>query len=299
VDYVLVVMDPSKASIQARALALQAAQGSLLENHLLQSRVVSCTEHSTGTGGLSVVFHLDLENGAEAFLKAWGKRATPAGPQSYINTSACRLYGHHPDEIPLNEAAAWRLAQRLGAPVERVVAPCVLLDLADHGLHGSVSARRYGLSNTQRALTRSPPEAMAAAFFDSLIAQQDRHGGNYRWNEPKWETFVPHEVVRSLQKLTTAKPFRPVGLGLIDHGFCFARSGDYVRHDKRSVFVEWRHAAGRQALTDWERGSLQALAADATLLGATQFLEPDRASALWDRLVLMLKRDAILNAGEW
>ena len=292
-------MPPSPASVQQRAAALQAAQGSPREDHLLQSPITACEEHDTGTRGLSVVFRLEFDNGAEAFLKPWGGRQTGSGMQSYLNVNSCLLHGHHPDEIPLNEATAWRLAQRLGGTVEEVVAPCVLLDVPAYGLAGSVSARRYGIRNTTKALTRSTRQAMAAAFFDSLIAQQDRHQGNYRWNEPPWASHVPHQAVRSLQRLSRSPGLRPVGLGLLDHGFCFARPGDFVRDDKRSVFVEWRHGIGRPKLTDSERAALLGLAADPTLHGAAQFLESDRAAALADRTSRMLKRGSILDIAEW
>ena len=57
-----------------------------------------------------------------------------------------------------------------------------------------------------------PDDCIAAAFFDSLIGQQDRHRGNYRWDA------------------TNEK------LGLIDRGFAFAHAPD--QYFNRSVFVE-------------------------------------------------------------
>jgi hypothetical protein len=111
--------------------------------------------------------------------------------------------------------AAWRLAHRLGPPYSRLVAPCVLRE--HEGEAGALSARQYGLSLTPAPFERVPEDCFAAAFFDSLIAQQDRHRGNYRW-DPENDK-----------------------LGLIDHGFSFAHQPDQFFN--RSVFVTWRRPA--------------------------------------------------------
>lgn len=106
------------------------------------------------------------------------------------------LYGHHPDSVPLNECVAWRVASCVGGVVASIVAPCVMRSIS--GTAGSLSARRVGFPRAPEPFAAVPAQCRAAAFFDSLIAQQGRHVGNYRWDP----------AARLL--------------GLIDHGFAFA-----------------------------------------------------------------------------
>jgi hypothetical protein len=111
---------------------------------------------------------------------------------------------------------------------------------------------------------------LPAAFFDSLIAQQDRHDGNWRWNGER--------------------------LKLIDHGYTFALPGAILNY---SDFVVARHGHGAAGLLTEERDALTRLLADADLLGMARFLLSDRARALADRARLMLKRGEILHLGEF
>lgn len=245
------------------------------------------------------MFRVLYGNGSEGFLKPFGARDVHGVSTWYANVGACGLHGHHPTETILNEASAWQLAKRLGGPVAEVATPAVLRTFPAHGVAGVVSARRYGIARNTRAVGRAPGQALAAAFFDSLIAQQDRHPGNFRWHEPPWMLRLPRVPAASLRRVVRAEAGKPLGLGLIDHGFCFARPGDFVRPDRRSLFLDWRHAHGRETLSAWEHQALDDLLSDPTLYGLRDFLEHDRAQALADRAELMRRRGAVLDPGEW
>jgi hypothetical protein len=275
-------------SIQDRVNALAAAQGTPAEDHLLELGVVSCVPHRTGSAGRNRVYAVELDGGYQAYLKPFGEG----------NINAALTYGHHPDEGPANEATAWRLAEALGTPVADIVAPCVLRKVA--GKEGSLSARRYGVRDTGAPFRRAPDQCVAAAFFDSLIGQQDRHRGNYRWHERAWMQLVPHRWLRKIEHTATALRRGRLGLGLIDHGYAFARPGssppDYCHS---SEFVRWRRLRGRQALTAWERDALQRLVRHPTHLGLASYLEAERAQPLIDRAERMLQRNKILQEGEW
>jgi hypothetical protein len=132
--------------------------------------------------------------------------------------------------------------------------------------------KRAFVSLTERNLapTLNPTWCLPAAFFDALVAQQDRHAGNWRWDGER--------------------------LALIDHGYAFARPGDILNH---SELVAARHSHGAGALLAEERQALTRLFGDPALLGMTSFLEPERARALADRAQLMLTRDEVLRLGEF
>ena len=245
---------------QDRVAALVACQGTPAEDHLLNEPIVSYEPHGTAQPGVNRVFHVGLESGKEAFHKPfWG-----------IDVPTATYYGHHPDEVPLNECVAWRLAHCLGEPLSRLIAQCVLR--SHEGEAGSLSGRKYGLPRSDEPFHRAPGDCLASAFFDSLIAQQDRHRGNYRWDSGTQE------------------------LGLIDHGYSFAVPGQFFNH---SAFVAWRWAATQQALTTWERDALQLLLASTNLCGLRLFLEDHRADAVAQRVNQMLHTGAILGPGEF
>lgn len=210
---------------------------------------------------MNSVFHVALgAGGLEAFHK----------PFSGIVVATAWNFGHDPDDVPLHECAAWRLARSIGGPVEELVAPCVLRTINNEP--GSLSARRWGLAQLFDPFTAAPDQCRAAAFFDSLIAQQDRHLGNYRWESAEQS------------------------LGLIDHGFAFALPGHF---HNASVFVEHRWATGDEALNAWERASLAQLEASPSLHGLEGLLDDARAQRVRQRAQEMLSSDAILAAGAW
>ena len=140
------------------------------EGLLLHAAVKSYVAHGTPTAGVNGVYHVLLDGNHEAFHK----------PFAGVAVATAQMYQQDPDSVPLNECEAWRLARGLGGIVEEVVAPCVLRSF--RGEAGSLSSRRYGISKTMEPFLHAPAQCRAAAFFDSLIAQEDRHIGNYRWS---------------------------------------------------------------------------------------------------------------------
>jgi hypothetical protein len=128
------------------------------------------------------------------------------------------------------------------------------------------------VSGTAAPLSNAPAECRVAAFFDALIAQQDRHFGNLRWDAASRR------------------------LGLFDHGYTFSLPGHY---SNAAAFVDWRWRIGGQTLDDWERDALQRLVGDPTLFGLDSALPPDRAAALRARADRMLSTNVILRPGEY
>jgi hypothetical protein len=247
-------------SLQDRVDELEAQQGSPEEDHLLQLRIVRYERHGTAHPGVNETYYVVFDDGREGFRKPFAGVAVPTAQH----------YGHHPDEVPIHECAAWRLAHRLGPAYAEVVAPCVLR--AHEGEAGALSARQFGLPLTDEPLTRVPERARTAAFFDSLIGQQDRHAGNYRWHSASEK------------------------LGLIDHGFAFARPGQYFN---QSFFVAWRWGRDEQALLEPEREALRNLLDSGDMDGLGHFLVPEEVEALAARAERMLARGSILAVGEF
>ena len=218
--------------------ALLRRQGaSAAEEDLLTAEVV---EHEPlEDAGANSTAYVRLATGTEAFHK----------PFSGVAPSTALMYGHEP---------------------ARMVAVCVLRTV--DGEAGSLSLRKPGEPDLDDDLAPAAPgAAAAAAFFDSLVAQQDRHFGNLLWD--------PDE-----------------GLGLIDHGYCLAASR---AHLNAAAFVRWRWDEGREALTEWEAGALRGLLATAELHGLASILPADRAAALAARAERMLQTAAILHPGDF
>lgn len=198
-----------------------------------------------------------LESGVEGFHKAF----------THLDDDTALEYGQDAALQPIHEVSAWLLARELGEPWRGLVPTCVLRPV--EGRLGSFSRRVEG-DATSPLGTVPPPAIAAAAFFDSLTAQQDRHGGNLLVDGP------------SLQ--------------LIDHGFTFAKPGDYAN---ASMFVSYRHRSGNPRLTAPERKALRRLLDSSDALGLAAVLERDRVDALRSRARRMLQHDAILPQGEY
>jgi hypothetical protein len=244
-------------NIDSQIAAVKAAQGTLPGEQRMLGEAFFGSPAPTSSPGMNTTMQLELAGGAIVFHK----------PFSGVDVANAIAFGQTDETPPLHEAVAWRLAAALGSPWQEIVAPCVLRDYA--GEDGSLSLQASGWPR-DAAPTLNPTWCLPAAFFDSLIAQQDRHDGNWRWNGER--------------------------LTLIDHGYAFALSGTFVNY---SDFVVARHAHGAAALFTEERDALTRLLADADLLGMARFLLSDRARALADRARLMLKRGEILHLGEF
>ena len=248
-------------SLQDQINALVARQGATaVERDLLTSTVDSYD--ATG-GGSGETFRVELASGTVAFHKTF----------SGVPISLAGCFGHtDPDQVPIHEAAAWRLAYELGDPFRALVCVCVLRTI--DGEPGTLSRLvpgspwRFDDGDT-RGLGALAEQASAGAFFDSLIGQQDRHTGNL---------FSDGAT-----------------LGLIDHGFAFALPGDLLN---AAHLVAWRHAHGDPRLAPSERRSLDRLLRG-DLLGLRVILHPDRATALADRARRMRATNRILRGGEF
>lgn len=239
---------------------LRSPQGAtVVEQDLLTSpvRIYSPTVTSPGVNTTSSVL---LASGREAFHKTF------AG----VNRTAAHAYGQGADTPPVHECCAWRLAIALGPPYSELVAVAVLREI--NGEDGALIDRRYGTKGAAAGVAPPLGQRLAAAFFDSLIAQQDRHVGNLRWDAPAAQ------------------------LGLIDHGYAFATPGHPCN---ASLFVGHRHGIGHADLTSAEVVALEQLLGSPDLMGLDGILEPGRASALADRASRMLAAGNILAVGDF
>jgi hypothetical protein len=243
--------------IDPQVAAVNTAQGAVgVEQRLLREAFVG-PPAPTSSPGVNTTMRLALATGEVVFHK----------PFSGVHVANAIAYGQTDETPPLHEAVAWRLAVVLGDPWQGMVAPCVLRDYA--GEDGSLSLQARGWPRDP-APTVNPTWCLPAAFFDALIAQQDRHDGNWRWDGEQ--------------------------LTLIDHGYAFALPGDIPNHYD---FVEARHAGGAAGLVAEERDALDRLVADPDLLGIARCLLPARARALEDRVRRMLARGEILRPREF
>jgi hypothetical protein len=243
--------------IDSQITAVKAAQGALpIEQRMLGETFVG-PPAPTSSPGVNTTKRLRLAGGDIVFHK----------PFSGVHVANAIAYGHTDETPPLHEAIAWRLAVALGDPWQGIVAPCVLRDYA--GEDGSLSLQARGWPRDPAPIV-NPTWCLPAAFFDALIAQQDRHDGNWRWDGSR--------------------------LTLIDHGYTFALPGDIPNHFD---FVEARHVGGAAALLTEEREALENLLADPDLLGVARFLLPQRALALADRAQRMLARGEVLRPKEF
>ncbi|MGH2904409.1 MAG: hypothetical protein ACRDK7_12625 [Solirubrobacteraceae bacterium] len=243
--------------IDAQIAAVRASQGGHpIERQMLDEAFVGPPAPTTSPG-VNATKQLELAGGAVVFHK----------PFSGVHVANAIAYGHTDETPPLHEAASWRLAVALGPPWDEIVVPCVLREYA--GEDGSLSLRANGWPR-DTAPTLNPTWCLPAAFFDSLIAQQDRHDGNWRWDGNQ--------------------------LTLIDHGYTFVLPRAILNY---SDFVTARHRHGAARLLAEECDALNRLLTDSDLLGMARFLLSDRAQALADRAQLMLQRGEVLCPGEF
>jgi hypothetical protein len=244
-------------NIDSQVAAVKAGQGALPVERRLLGEAFFGSPAPTSSPGINTTKKLALAGGDVVFHK----------PFSGVQVANAIAFGQTDETPPLHEAVAWRLAVALGSPWQEIVTPCLLRDYA--GEDGSLSPQASGWPR-DTAPTLNPTWCLPAAFFDSLIAQQDRHDGNWRWDGE--------------------------GLTLIDHGYAFALPGAILNY---SDFVVARHGHGAAGLLTDERDALTRLLSDPDLLGMARFLLPDRAQALVDRARLMLERGEILRPGEF
>jgi hypothetical protein len=252
-------------------LLIQGTRPDRMEDRFLRENLVSYRPAPSTTPNQNSVNIGDLDSGLRAFHK----------PLRGVKLELAAVYGHEAVGVGLNECAAWRLARFLGAPYDEMVPVTVMRYheansavklqypwIADGW--GSFASEKPGTSLDPTPLS-IPALTDAAAFFDALIAQQDRHLAQYRWDQ---EDGL---------------------LGLIDHGFAFARPGDPFND---SVFVRQRHAEGREKLDQLEQEALERVE-KADLIGLEDILDPKQISALEGRIRRMRQGGELLAPGDW
>lgn len=194
--------------------------------------------------GINTTRRVEFDNGMVGYFK----------PFDEVKDRMATAFGHEPSSLSINEAAAWQLASRMGPPYSDMVPPVVVREI--NGQLGSLALERPG--KMMQMDIGSSPEWREAALFDALVGQQDRHPGNY---------------LMAGDRIT-----------LIDHGYTFAASGDYMNH---SWFVHRREAECAE-LTYQERELLQRVSSSPDLMGMRNMLSAERASALQQRAERML-----------
>lgn len=239
-----------------------------LERALLEGEVSAYEPHHTAPGatGVNSTFYVELDPDLVAFHK----------PHDGIVPRVARDYGHSLDTPPICECAAWQLARCLGEPFDRLVAVTVYRAVGPPGsdptswLEGSLALKLEGAAMKGSAVKREArKDALAAGFFDALVGNQDRHAGQFRFDE----------ATRAL--------------GLLDHGFSFPVEGALCRGAYFQTFRRQENAL----ITDRERELLTRLLGDPDLLGLAGVLEPDRAERLRWRAQRMLDLGVILLKG--
>jgi hypothetical protein len=245
-------------SVQDQFDHMIASQGGhAAEDALLVPNIVGW--RPAAAGGTNQGYLVELDGGEEAYFK----------PLNGINRRIAQQYGQDPASAVLHEVAAWRIARELGRPLEPLVAPCVLrqIDGIDPYAPGALSAihvdpLRQAFADLQAVFNLDAQGCSSGAFFDSLIAQQDRNLGNLRFD------------------------YGAGSYGLIDHGYAFARHGDPWN---TSPLVEARASFGDVRLDQWEIDALRQLLGSGDLCTARDGLDAPRADALERRAESMLQ----------
>lgn len=248
--------------LQARADALYKAntEGTELERLMLREAVREYSPLMTANPGGSAAFLVVFDSRQEAIFK----------PFVGQNINQCQHYGQEPVDAVMHEVAAWRLAAAMGAPWDQLVPTAVLRNIPPLG-GGALINRRRGSPDPQ-VFDHAQAQADAAAFWDALIAQQDRHATNYRYE---------HETRR---------------LALIDHAFSFATPGVFCNG---GVFCARRRSERRDALTQDEANAIQVLLHSTGLHGLRRYIVHPRAEALQNRAARMLQTRVLLYPGDF
>lgn len=254
--------------LQSRTNALVEEQRLPLEEGLLIALPVERRTIQPATSAhTSTVWKIALQGGRRGYFKAQGSSAP----------GLAAAYGHHPDEVFLNDCAAWRLARGLGWPFSELATPCVVRLI--EGEVGSLIAHRSKTDNwieIEELFDRHPDECKAAALFDALIGQQDRHDGNYRYDDSAGR------------------------IALIDHGFAFPGGTDLAEWPcNNSFFVKERWRRIEQDLHESEEALLRFLLHSPDCLGVAEVLNPPRLDRLRARAKFMLTADRLTDLGQW
>lgn len=217
------------------------------------------TQISPVGGGTNTTRKVVLDNGIEGYHK----------PFSGVESQLARDFGQTSAQQPIHEVAAWQVARELGPPWESIVPPVVLREV--DGEMGSFALERPGVQ-MKMPNDIDPGEAKAAAFFDCLVGQQDRHPNNY---------LVQGDRVN-----------------LIDHGYTFAQGSDYMNW---SFFHQSRYRAGGRdsLLTGAEVDALDRFLDSPNSWGLEGVLEPSRLEAMRSRALQMRATGRILPTDKY
>lgn len=229
-------------------LTAATVHGNVIEQDLLLGEVIDIAPVVTGSPGASHPLLVVMDTRRSAFFKRFCDQ----------NVGLCAHYGQTRMDPPLNEVTAWRLAYAMGDPWRQLLPTAVLRQLRGHG--GALVNDKHGRVNGE-VFREAEGQVNAAGFWDALVGQQDRNGRNYRY-------------VQSTKRL-----------GLIDHGFAFARPGDIC--NAAMFHATRKRLAG--TITSSEQKVLEALLASDDLYGLRGFLDEDRVEALENRAREMLR----------
>jgi hypothetical protein len=238
---------------QARVDAVIADQGATPEERLLIEDDLKACERLDAGRGINAVWRLELGSAREgAYFK----------PVNGIAPTTAYLFGHTRESVCLAELSTYRLAHALGEPFASLVPACVVRSIPeiDADAPGSLTPERFDERKAD-VFYHAPDQVIRAAFFDALIANQDRSRSNLLFDADRSD------------------------LALIDHGFAFPRDGDVHLH---SILLDWRRTAGLCELADEEVTALERLVANDHLLGLRGYLETERADAVERRARHML-----------
>lgn len=216
-----------------------------------------------GHGSGHEQYELRLRSPVGAEVQAFFK------PANGLRQRSLEMFGQTRASCVLAEALAWRLAVALGAPYEQLVAPCVLrfFDAIDTDAPGALSLACPGVDESYAPANEVPEQWAAAALFDALSGQQDRHSGNWLWDEQ----------ARALR--------------LIDHGYSFARRGE---HCANSEVLRVRRTRGQLRLSDSELALLGRLFDDPGVLAVERVLCESRARSLRSRARAMTEPPCVI-----
>lgn len=222
------------------------------ERSLLSGRVMSITRVGGGTNTTAKVV---LDNGMVGYFKDF----------EGLEHDLAEDFGQDSAQQPIHEVAAWVTAREMGPPWSEMVPPVVLREVGAQ--LGSFALERPGIPHRQPKDVDAG-DARAAAFYDALVGQQDRHPANY---------LVSGDRV-----------------ALIDHGYTFATEGDYANwsHFQASRL---RGENAQELLDAREIDALDRFLGSEDSWGLKGLLEDDRLAAMRARATTMRQTGRLLG----
>lgn len=246
-----------------RIQRLRARQGSDEQEQQLLATHEAHENTSSYLGGVNDVKQLRYSDGTIGYFKGYDD----------IDSETAEAYGHDSPYLqPTHEVAASQFAQALGPRYGALVPPAVIAEY--DGQWGSIA---YGVPGRPvrtmaqlNKLNEHSSQASDLAFFDCLIGQVDRHGGNVLMDRR--------------------------GISAIDHGFAFT---DGVGGVNASLFAMARSKNSADAqLTNDERQVLNRFLDSDDGLGLRGTIQDDRFFEVRRRAKLMLTKGRVFALEE-